>query len=175
MILGFKDRFIPYITEGTKTHTIRAGNRWRAGMRADLYARPRQKGMTLLFRTPVVKVEEVTIWLRKPAAKLYADEPCHAGALGIAINTEILSDDEANALAYRDGFRERPLVQGGHLDALAEMARFWLAEHGSEDGLPIFRGQLIHWDFARRFTDLRHACYQISEALACNKSERRTA
>lgn len=144
-------------------------------MRADIYSRPRQKGMALLFRSPVVRVEEITIWLRKPVAKFHADERCFAGALGISINDEILSDDEANALAYRDGFRDRPLVQGGPLDALAEMARFWLAEHGSEGGLPIFRGQLIHWDFARRFTDLRHACYQMSEVLACNKSERRTA
>jgi hypothetical protein len=51
MILGFKDRFVPLVKEGSKTHSIRAygGRRpWRVGDRADCCARPRQKGMRLI-------------------------------------------------------------------------------------------------------------------------------
>lgn len=43
MILGFKNQFVPYVLDGTKTHTIRAGERWKAGMRADLFAGTRQR------------------------------------------------------------------------------------------------------------------------------------
>lgn len=149
MMLGFMDRFVPMAEDGSKTHSIRSGERWKVGMRADLYARPRQKGMRLLFRAPVKRVEDITIWLRKPQARMYPDEPVFMGALGIAIGGEILTDDEANALAYRDGFRDSPLVPGGPLSALADMASFWLKTHDVE--AEAFKGQLIHWDYARRF------------------------
>ena len=28
MNLGFKDQFVPYVEDGSKTHSIRAGERW---------------------------------------------------------------------------------------------------------------------------------------------------
>jgi hypothetical protein len=42
VILGFKDRFVAFVENGTKTHSIRAGNRWKVGMRADLYRESRR-------------------------------------------------------------------------------------------------------------------------------------
>jgi len=62
VILGFKDQFVPYVREGSKTHSVRSGGRWKVGMRADLFEKVRQKGMSLIFRAPVVKVEPVFIW-----------------------------------------------------------------------------------------------------------------
>ena len=62
MILGFKDQFIPYVLDGSKTHTIRGGNRWRYGMRADLFTGPYKPGLRrLIFRVPVVKVERIEV------------------------------------------------------------------------------------------------------------------
>lgn len=152
MILGFKDRFEPYVLDGSKTHSIRAGKRWEVGMRADCYVRPRQKGMRLLYRATVVRVDPISIWLRPPQARLYADERVFAGALGIAVCDTVLSDDEANLLAWQDGFRSRPCERGGPLDALAEMAMFWLPVYRLEE--KPFHGQLIHWDYKKRFTQL---------------------
>ena len=31
MILGFNDRFVPAVADGTKPHSIRKGTRWRVG------------------------------------------------------------------------------------------------------------------------------------------------
>lgn len=136
MILGFKDRFIPFIEDGSKTHTIRAGNRWKAGMRADLYAKPRQKGMRLIFRAEVVKVERISI------VSLH-------GSIGISISGIGLTWDEANLLAYRDGFREFRGIQ-----PIDVMARFWRATHE----LP-FTGQIIHWDYHERYIPCRDCGY----------------
>ena len=45
MILGFKDRFVPMVEDGSKRHTIRAGKRWKVGISADLYASRKVLGM----------------------------------------------------------------------------------------------------------------------------------
>lgn len=42
MTLGFDEVFIPAILAGTKVHTIRAGQRWRAGDIAHFCARAQQ-------------------------------------------------------------------------------------------------------------------------------------
>lgn len=130
MILGFKDRFVPYVEEGSKTHTIRAGERWAAGMRADLFARPRQKGMRLLFRAPVTRVEVIEIRELDKYERIW-----------MAIEGVPLASWECENLAWRDGFRldvERPTRGCFEL-----MMRFW-------DGRLPFKGQIIHWDYARR-------------------------
>lgn len=44
MILGFNEAFIPAIVAGTKIHTIRAGQRWRAGDVAQFCAQAQQPG-----------------------------------------------------------------------------------------------------------------------------------
>lgn len=130
MILGFKDRFVPYVMDGSKRHTIRAGNRWRAGMRADLFARPRQKGMRLLFRAPVVKVEEILI------------RAIGASGIHVVIDDLPLTQDETESLFERDGFRKSLVAGTSSEQALS----FW------RNRLP-FAGQIIHWDYERRQVD----------------------
>lgn len=163
MILGFKDQFVPFVVEGSKTHTIREGERWRAGMRADCYARPRQKDMRLLFRAPVVKVEPIRIhsyeyYQRGPTPLggnhcLFAKRGPHGEAMLVWINGELLQHDEAESLFRRDGFRDAVMM------ASYEALLFW------GDRLP-FAGQIIHWDYAERFSDVTHTCYHLSSSIA---------
>lgn len=162
MNLGFKNQFVAYVEEGSKTHTIRGGTRWHAGMRADLFAEPRRpkvfadfcshtdkpwsecscwacergpstrvtrqvSGMRLLFRAPVVKVETIEI---------------RANQTVIIAGIE-LSADERALFAWKDGFRP-----DGTSESFPSMIAFWKGR------LP-FTGQIIHWDYSHRFTDIR--------------------
>ena len=146
MILGFKDQFIPYIEEGSKTHTIRSGFRWKVGMRADLYERPRQKGMRLIFRAPAVRVQEIEI--RAVAV------PDDIETLEVRIDHSLLDPAETEALFRRDGFRKPDTVPAVNL-----AYGFWLGR------LP-FHGQIIHWDYEERFMGVSETCYHLSRARA---------
>src|SRR5690348_14703111 len=98
MLLGFKARFAPFVEDGTKTHTIRATrkNPPRAGEICHCYTGLRQKGARLLGRWPCVKVEEILLeWLAIERGM----------TIIISIDGVELDQAEANALAYRDGFR----------------------------------------------------------------------
>ena len=130
MNLGFKRRFVPLVRDGDKTHTIRGGKRWRVGMRGDLWENMRgpktsARPQTLIFRAPVVDVEDIQI-------RLNEDE------WEIVIEGNKLEIDEAEAFARRDGFL-----------SLLDMCNFWSVEHGT-GGVVDFDGQVIHWDYERR-------------------------
>ena len=153
MIIGFQDRFEPFVTDGSKRHTIRAGNRWKAGIRADLFVRPRQKDMRLLFRAPVVRVEEIRIDEYEavqcgrgsipPLNGNHVLKACRGPrgeSLLVRIDGELLAWDETSALFFRDGFREP-----GECPQFQAL-QFW------HKRLP-FRGQIIHWDYDRRNTN----------------------
>jgi hypothetical protein len=118
MNLGFQDRFVPYVEDCSKTHSIRGGFRWRPGMRVHLFARPRQVGMRLIYETVRTSVQRIEIhryqdcaasltWLAKhPNHVLNAHRGPKGESLIVAIDGEELSSDEARALFFRDGFRE---------------------------------------------------------------------
>ena len=131
MLLGFKDRFVPYVEDGSKTHTIRAfGKRrlFRVGDSCDCYAHARQPDMRLIGRWPCVKVETIEI------QPIYSMEDC---PLYVLVDGVPLSPDETDGLLYRDGFREWSVGPFSHTK---EAKYFW------EDRIP-FKGQLIHWKF----------------------------
>ena len=131
MILGFKDRFVPFVEDGSKRHTVRDGKRWRSGMRADLFAKVRQKGMRLIFRAPVVRVQDITI--------------SHDGiALAVTVCNEPLDAGEMDLFFHRDGFRD-PMST-----SRSQAAAFWAKKL---EGGRVFDGQIIHWDFERRTHD----------------------
>lgn len=136
MNLGFKDQFEAYVAEGSKTHTMRAGERWKAGMRADLYMRPRQKGMRLLFRAIVTKVEKVDIYLSQKGK---------TEVLYIEIEGQVLSDDETESFLWRDGFRAE-----GRRTSTQQATLFWRKQLANGRA---FYGQIIHWDFEKRFME----------------------
>lgn len=161
MILGFKDQFVPFVEDGSKTHTIRAGERWKAGMRADLFARPRQRDMRLLFRAPVVRVEEIEIIIRENAPRL-------------TIAGERLNLDEADAFFWRDGFRgpePSPRLHGAlwrDYPHLSQAMAFWV-DRNKLLRKP-FHGQIIHWDYEQRFMDVpKKRKQRYCESMMCSQ------
>lgn len=133
MLLGFARRFVPFVEDGSKTHTIRAMRRHapRVGELCHCYANPRQKSMRLIGRFPCVRVQEIQITETPPLGLLRP-------ALVISIDGEHLSFAEASEFAYRDGFRT-----GGRNAALSEMLAHWRSLHGAPH-FPL-HGHLIHW------------------------------
>lgn len=132
MLLGFKKRFIPFVEEGSKTHTIRAklkrGSR-QAGEICHCYTGLRQKGARLLGRWKCLKVEPILIFEGRDHA------------VSVIIGDVELSADEKNALAWRDGFRGR-----GKEQAFSEMVDYWASLHPQAGPLE-FQGDLIHWQY----------------------------
>ena len=88
MILGFDEAFAPLIVAGTKIHTIRAGQRWRAGEIAEFCVRAGQPDQQAFWPPrPIVSVQDIA---------LTATEVRVAGRL--------LAPTELLALAQADGF-----------------------------------------------------------------------
>lgn len=136
MILGFNERFVPFVLNGTKRHTIRDGVRWYPGMRADLFRHVRQENMELLFRTTVLLVEPIMIEIGRESRLIER----------ISINGDTLDSSEMEAFAFADGFRKGIGVRNPYL---REMASYYLNEKNSGAGR--HHKQLIHWNYERRF------------------------
>jgi hypothetical protein len=115
-LYNFQERFVPKIMRGEKTHTIRAKRRNpdKPGNTLHLYVGLRRRGAALLMRVPCAKVEHIRI-RRRPQ--------------GVYIEGQLLSADECELLAQRDGFTH-----------FAEMMEFWRGR------LP-FEGNIIHWKY----------------------------
>lgn len=122
-VYDFKDRFVPFILDGSKTHTIRGeradGYRDEPGDIMHLYNKLRTKKRNLVMRAPCVRVEPIIIT---------------PGAM-VRISGEWLEDDEREALARRDGFPD-----------FAEMIAFW---REPKNRLP-FKGWVFHWNYVLR-------------------------
>ncbi len=131
MVLGFKRRFAQFVRQGSKTHTIRddVNDRWHVGCFVDAFVDPRQKTMErLIAPTPCVRTERIEIHIHG-AGCISKDQRDH---YEVKIDGEVLSNDEKEALAFRDGFRG--------LQPFAEMMEFWA-------GRVPFKGKIIHWKF----------------------------
>ena len=96
MLLGFKRRFAPFVSDHSKAHTIRDSRkiRQRVGQRCDCYVDPRQKTMRLLGRWECVGVEEILI----------VGDGTERGTR-VQVGGAWLTEDERNSLAWEDGFR----------------------------------------------------------------------
>jgi hypothetical protein len=169
MNLGLKPQFVPYVRDGSKRHTIRGGERWRPGMRADLWEnirRPKKfdadgnqiAGQQLIFRAEVTRVQSIRIGLIRVAPPFLAvvldDDPGESWLQCPGM----LSEDETEYFFWRDGFRKG--WEGGFdptlFDKLHERRspmnqafHFWFKQ--LREGQ--FAGQLIHWDFDKRTTE----------------------
>jgi hypothetical protein len=131
-LYNFQEKFVPFIRDGTKTHTIRA---LRAhpdvpGNTMHLYTGLRHPGAELLGRFPCVRVEEIRI------------TEYHR----VFINAVELDRDEKDLLAWRDGFRMDGTVWAltvpklpAHVGCFGTlMVPFW-------DGRLPFVGNVYHW------------------------------
>lgn len=141
MMLGFKRQFETYVEEGSKTHSIRAkgGRDWKRGDVADCFVNPRQKTMRLLGRFPVVKVDDIRIFIVPMSEWITVAGVVYTAA--IEINGERLSLDECNVFAWRDGFRGNESS-----GAFLQMLGFWNREHGLAKP---FEGVVIHWAYSK--------------------------
>jgi len=93
-LLGFQDQFVDKVLRGEKRHTIRAfrkGAEIRRGDWLHLYAKPRQKGMRLIFRAPCTQVEPISIGFGGD----------------VRVGKTQLDVGEIELLAIRDGFSGR--------------------------------------------------------------------
>lgn len=119
-LYNFKERFVPRILDGSKTHTIRP-ERARAdkpGNMLHLYTGLRHKGARLLMRVPCVAIETIEIDS--------CGHECNCDPM-IWIDGIELSESEREAFAIRDGF-----------DSFHDFMEFWAGR------LP-FKGQIVHW------------------------------
>jgi hypothetical protein len=133
-LYGFQEQFVPYVLDGSKTHTIRAKRKHqdKPGDTMHLYTGLRHKGAKLLMRVPCVAVQEVSI-------SLEPDGTSNAWMLWIKIDGELLYHDEIESFLWRDGFRP----EEGATTSRRMAAGFW------RKTLP-FEGHIYHWDFEKR-------------------------
>jgi hypothetical protein len=126
-LYGFQQRFVRFIQDGSKTHTIRAKRRHREkpGNTVHCYLGLRQKCVEPIGRFLCTSVEEIVI-----------NAHCR-----VFIDGAELSRDERNALAYADGFRSR---RDG--EYFLEMLEFWIGR------IP-FEGDIIRWQYSKAEVD----------------------
>lgn len=151
MMTGFKRRFEHFVEDGSKEHTmrdIRRGTRQiRVGDRLDCYRNVRQKSMSLIGRWRCIRVQVACFFWT-------------SGQYFMTIDGVALSPDEADAFAWRDGFRHPgvPHFEATHADncysaktsgCFRMMMEYWQAE-GKK--FP-FAKQLLHWKYSDRLPD----------------------
>lgn len=163
MMTGFKRRFEPFVRDGSKEHTlrdIRKGTRQIVqGDRLDCYGDVRQKAMHLIGRWMCIRVQVARFyWRVEPdELRIFARQIEH---LRMSIDGVELTADEADAFAWRDGFRFLgvPHFEATHADncyssktegCFAKMMAYWIEEKFK---FP-FSKQLLHWKFRDRLPD----------------------
>lgn len=149
MIVAFKPRFVPFVRDGSKQHTLRderQGDRQIvAGDRLDLYENVRQKTQALLGRYLCTRVQVARFDVK-------------VGMYAMWIDGVELSRDEADNFAWRDGFRHMIDIPTG-IDlkpysydvtgCFPMMMDYWV-----KDGKTFpFEKRLIHWDHTKPTTE----------------------
>lgn len=142
MLLGFKRRFVPFVLDGTKHHTIRAKRKvaFKSGQICHCYTGLCQKGCELLGRWPCTRVQDIVIEIDFGPFKV-------PFAIRVWIDGEELTGSEVNMLCWTDGFRE-----SGQDGAWLEFAKFWAWENRNTirgNGTLLFEGHIIFWDHSR--------------------------
>lgn len=147
MMTGFKKRFELFVRDGSKEHTLRNIRRGlrqvRGGDRLDCYANVRQKDMTLIGRWWCIRIQ---------VAKFLH---IGGGLFAMEIDGVMLSSDEADGFAWRDGFRwlerlgDPSTYTTERAGCFAMMMAYW---QGEKVKFP-FSKQLLHWKFTDRLPD----------------------
>ena len=115
-LYNFEERFVPFILDGRKRHTIRAirANPDKPGNTLHLYTGLRHKGARCLIRPVCTKREDILITVSRL----------------VRIDMEWLDEEECELLARADGF-----------ESFCDMMEFWVKP---KNRLP-FSGHIIHW------------------------------
>ena len=130
-LYSFKKQFVPYVENGTKTHTIRGKRRHpdRPGSTFYGYYAVRSKHCRKLIEAPITRVEDTVI-----------DPRCRE----IWIAETKLNADECDLFAFRDGFRLDVVPCGGEFEV---MLAFWRKDNKA---FTRWNGDTVHWDYDRR-------------------------
>jgi hypothetical protein len=118
-VLMFKPQFAPLVKSGVKSRTIRPPRK-RPIQAGDLLDLREWSGRPYASKQNKLREETCT-----SLAEIYIAHPGH-----VRVNDRVLSHEEMQLFAARDGFRD-----------FEEMAEFFMKEHG----LP-FVGDLIEWE-----------------------------
>lgn len=92
MILGFKEQFNKSIKNGTKIHSIRAGDRWKPGMTIHFYNHVRTKRMKKFGELTCESVQDIEI------------EWQYGDSIYVYVDNVVLLEEEVEKLALNDGF-----------------------------------------------------------------------
>ena len=176
-LYNFHPRFVPYVEDWSKRHTIR-GERTHPdspGSAMHLYTGLRHPGARCLMRPLCVRSEFIRIEggpnhphriLMGFSLGLGHDEDARSGWQNPPIYGSVtggplvrLVIDEANELAWRDGFREPHSSLEDPGDALGLMMRFW------SQRLP-FEGSIYHWNPAKQIVKNRYGSWRLENVAA---------
>ncbi len=120
MILASKEIFIPKYIDLSKLHSIRSGNRWRAGMSIQHFAKVRQPGMYKFMPDKVCTgTQDIFITF-------------NGWRFEVSIDDKYMYNNILEVLSKNDGF-----------DSLDEFKRFFTNDYKDQD--VVFSGQIVHW------------------------------
>jgi hypothetical protein len=151
---SFKERFVPFVKDGSKPHTIRNRRKRQTVKKGDtcyLYYAMRTKNYTKLREETCIDVRtifigvlfgRVEIGLCKCRLSDIEVEELKSGKIDLnKVGFSILSEFEKNKLAWRDGFRPEGSRLNNPDGSFELMMRFWQVTHE----LP-FYGDIIYWN-----------------------------
>jgi hypothetical protein len=135
MVIGFKERFIEKINDGTKIHTIRVDkhDRWKSGMKMHMATGVRTKKYHQFDERICIGVQNISILYQKPyykKGKCYQDvfifiDNHFFGEANFVENAIYCYDSKIKELSINDGFYD-------------EIEFFkWFNKD--------FNGKIIHW------------------------------
>src|SRR5690606_29297649 len=135
MLLGFNHQFVPKILDGTKIHSFRKGNRWKAGNSIQMCTGMRSKA----YKQFNENIPELQICksVQECVVQIYTSESDVMYRIGVTIDNRLLLPDNVFLFAWNDGF-----------ESLSDCCD-WFVEHGTEIYPGIFesKGQIIHWTY----------------------------
>jgi hypothetical protein len=146
-VYSFKERFVPFILNGSKPHTIRKRRKYPAkpGDTLYLYFGLRTKYSKKLREEKCLDVK--TIYIKQKAICI---APCRLSDYQIdllrnkklrRISFKYLTIEECDRLAWMDGFRPEGSTLKNPKGSFELMYRWWKQTHD----LP-FIGDIIYWD-----------------------------
>ena len=157
---SFKERFVPMVLDGSKPHTIRSRRKKgfaKIGDTLYLYFAMRTKWCRKLREEKCVDVRTIIIYKLKTRKEEYGiilyderlqDDEIIYNRKGVYKRTKaphidrtLLHPQDADTLAWRDGFRPEGSTLENPAGAFELMMRWWQQTHV----LP-FVGDIIYWD-----------------------------
>ncbi|MDP1763063.1 MAG: hypothetical protein Q8L07_04180 [Sediminibacterium sp.] len=146
---SFQQRFVPFVKDGSKPHTVRnrRKNFCKIGDTCYLYYGLRTKWVTKLGESPCINTHSIAIdnflgilfYSRLLNNQELYLAKCVPGHVSLPV-CKILTPDERNTFAWMDGFRPEGSTKESPGEAYELMIRFWTITHQ----LP-WAGDIIYW------------------------------